>query len=82
VYFQIWKLRLCQIKNSNKIGEKLGKKRGEWCSLLVMMFGGAVFRVQYAFPNMESEAVPSVYSEAVLQNRNKIGKKRRKKREW
>jgi hypothetical protein len=23
-----------------------------------MMFGGAVFRVQCAFPNMESEAVP------------------------
>jgi hypothetical protein len=25
---------------------------------MVMMFGGAVFRVQYVFPNMESEAVP------------------------
>jgi hypothetical protein len=24
----------------------------------VMMFEGAVFRVQYPFPNMESEAVP------------------------
>jgi hypothetical protein len=58
VYFQIWKLRLCQIKNSKKLGKNQGKKRGEWCSPLVMMFGGAVFRVQYAFPNMESEAVP------------------------
>jgi hypothetical protein len=47
------------MRNSNKIGKKSGrKKRGEWCSLLVMMFGGAVFRVQYAFPNMETEAVP------------------------
>jgi hypothetical protein len=58
VYFQIWKMRLCQIKNSNKIGQKSGEKRGEWCSLLVMMFGGAIFRVQYAFPKMVSEAVP------------------------
>jgi hypothetical protein len=24
-----------------------------------MMFGGAVFRVQCVFPNMESEAVPN-----------------------
>jgi hypothetical protein len=59
VYFQIWKVGLCHMRNSNKIGKKSGrKKRGEWCSLLVMMFGGAVFRVQYAFPNMETEAVP------------------------
>jgi hypothetical protein len=44
------------MKNSIKIGEKkTGKKRGGWCSLLVMMFGGAVFRVQCVFPNMESE---------------------------
>jgi hypothetical protein len=47
------------MKNGIKIGrKKTGKKRGEWCSLLVMMFGGAVFRVQCVFPNMESEAVP------------------------
>jgi hypothetical protein len=45
------------MKNSNEIGKKSAKKRGGWCSLLVMMFGGAVFRVQCAFPNMESEAV-------------------------
>jgi hypothetical protein len=46
------------MRNSNKIGKKSGrKKRGEWCSLLVMMFGGAVFRVQCVFPNMENEAV-------------------------
>jgi hypothetical protein len=44
-YFQIWKVRLCQIKNGIKIGKKSGKKGGEWCSLLVMMFGGATFRV-------------------------------------
>jgi hypothetical protein len=30
------------MKNSNKIGKKSGKKGGEWCSLLVMMFGGAM----------------------------------------
>jgi hypothetical protein len=59
VYFQIWKVRLCQIKNSIKIWKKSGKKRGGWCSLLVMMFGGAVFRAQCVFPNMESEAVPN-----------------------
>jgi hypothetical protein len=46
------------MKNSIKIRKKSGKKRGEWCSLLVMMFGGAVFRVQCVLPNMESEAVP------------------------
>jgi hypothetical protein len=46
------------MKNGNKMGKKSGKKRGEWCSLLVMMFGGAVFRVQCTFPNMEGEAVP------------------------
>jgi hypothetical protein len=46
------------MKYSMKIGKKSGKKRGGWCSLLVMMFGGAVFRVQCIFPNMESEAVP------------------------
>jgi hypothetical protein len=49
------------MKNSNKIGKKSEKKSGGWCSLLVMfggaMFGGAVFRVQCVFPNMESEAV-------------------------
>jgi hypothetical protein len=45
------------MRNSNKIGKKSGKKRGEWCSLLVIMFWGAVFRVQCVFPNMESEAV-------------------------
>jgi hypothetical protein len=62
-YFQIWKVRLCQMKNSikiwkkKKIALKYGKKRGGWCSLLVMMFGVAVFRVQCIFPNMESEAV-------------------------
>jgi len=40
------------MKNSYKIGkEKREKNRG----LLVMMFGG--FRVQCAFPNMESIAV-------------------------
>jgi hypothetical protein len=33
------------------------KRGGGWCSLLVMMFGGTVFRVQCVFPNMESEAV-------------------------
>jgi hypothetical protein len=49
VYFQIWKLRLCHKKEEG----------GGWCSLLVMMFGGAVFRVQCTFPNMESEAVPN-----------------------
>jgi hypothetical protein len=27
-YFQIWKVRLCQMKNSIKIGKKSGKKRG------------------------------------------------------
>jgi hypothetical protein len=47
------------MKNSNKIAEKSEKKRGGWCSLLVMMFGSAVFRVQCVFPNMESEAVPN-----------------------
>jgi hypothetical protein len=46
------------MKHSNKIAEKSEKEIGGWSSLLVMMFGGAVFRVQYAFPNMESEAVP------------------------
>jgi hypothetical protein len=46
------------MKNSMKIGKKSGKKRGGWCSLLVMMIGVAVFRVQCVFPNMESEAVP------------------------
>jgi hypothetical protein len=45
------------MKNSMKMGKKSGKKRGGWCSLLVMMFGGAVFRVQCVFPNIESEAV-------------------------
>jgi hypothetical protein len=33
------------MKNNNKIGKKIRKKSGGWCSLLVMMFGGAVFRV-------------------------------------
>jgi hypothetical protein len=48
------------MKNSNKIAEKCEKKWGTgWCSLLVMMFGGAVFRVYCIFPNMESEAVPN-----------------------
>jgi hypothetical protein len=47
------------MKNSIKIWKKSGKKRGGWCSLLVMMFGVAVFRVQCVFPNMESEAVPN-----------------------
>jgi hypothetical protein len=42
--FQIRKCALFQMKNSNKIAEKLVKIR-EWCSLLVMMFGN-VFRVQ------------------------------------
>jgi hypothetical protein len=46
------------MKNSIKIWKKTGKKRG-WCSLLVMMFGVAVFRVLCVFPNMESEAVPN-----------------------
>jgi hypothetical protein len=46
------------MKYSMKIGKKSGKNRGGWCSLLVMMFGGAVFRFQCIFPNMESEAVP------------------------
>jgi hypothetical protein len=46
------------MRNSNKMGKKSGKrKRG-----MVLTVGddvwGAVFRVQYAFPNMESEAVP------------------------
>jgi hypothetical protein len=59
VYFKIWKVRLCQIKNSIKIWKKSGKKGGGWFSLLVMMFGGAVFRVQCVFQNMESEAVPN-----------------------
>jgi hypothetical protein len=58
-YFQIWKVGLCQMKNSIKIEKKSGKKGGGWCSLLVMMFGGAVFRVRCVFPNMESEAVPN-----------------------
>jgi hypothetical protein len=58
VYFQILKVRLCQIKNSNKMGKKSGNKIGEWGSLLVMMFGGAFFRVQYAFSNIKSKAVP------------------------
>jgi hypothetical protein len=65
VYFQIWKVRLNmeseavpnEIWHENR--EKIGKKRGGWCSLLVMMFGVAVFRVQCVFPNMESEAVPN-----------------------
>jgi hypothetical protein len=48
------------MKNSNKIWKKSQKKRGRWCSLLVMMFGGAVFRVQCVFPNMETEAVPNI----------------------
>jgi hypothetical protein len=39
VYFQIWKVWLCEMKN-----------RG-W---LVMMLGSTVFRVQCAFPNMEA----------------------------
>jgi hypothetical protein len=47
------------MKNSNKIGRKSGKKGGGWCSLLVMIFWGAVFRVQCVFPNMESEAMPN-----------------------
>jgi hypothetical protein len=47
------------MKNSMKIGKKTGKKEGGWCSLLMMMFGVAVFRVQCVFPNMESEAVPN-----------------------
>jgi hypothetical protein len=46
------------MKDSIKMGKKSGKKRGEWCSLLVMMFGGGVIKVQCVFPNMESEAVP------------------------
>jgi hypothetical protein len=44
------------MKNSIKIWKKTG---GGWCSLLMMMFGVAVFRVQCVFPNMESEAVPN-----------------------
>jgi hypothetical protein len=39
--------------------EKNRKKKGGWCSLLVMMLGVPVFRVQCVFPNMESEAVPN-----------------------
>jgi hypothetical protein len=54
VYFQIWKVRLCQIKNGNKIEKKKG---GGWWSLLLMMFWGAMFGVQCVFQNMESEAV-------------------------
>jgi hypothetical protein len=33
-----------------------------------MMFGGAVFRVQYPFPNMESEAVPHEKKEEKKEN--------------
>jgi hypothetical protein len=55
VHFQIWKERLCQMKNSNKRGKK---QRG-----MVLTVGddveGAVFRVQCIFPNMTSEAVPN-----------------------
>jgi hypothetical protein len=36
----------------------------------VMMFGGAVFRVQCVFPNMETEAVPNI--------KYKIGKNHKK----
>jgi hypothetical protein len=42
-------MRLFKIRNCNNIGKKSGKKREGSCSLLVMMLGGAVFRVQCAF---------------------------------
>jgi len=55
------------MKNSYKIGKKEKKNRG----LLVMMFRG--FRVQCAFPNMESIAM-------LNENSYKIGGKREKNR--
>jgi hypothetical protein len=27
VYFQLWKVRLCHMRNNNKIGKKSGKKK-------------------------------------------------------
>ena len=49
VHFQIWKTRLCQMKNSNQIGKNQEKNRGMVLTVL--------FRVQCTFPNMESKAV-------------------------
>ena len=37
-HFQTWKVWLCSIKKSNKIGKNNNNKEG-CCSLLVMMFG-------------------------------------------
>jgi hypothetical protein len=47
------------MKNSIKIGKKSGKKKGGMVlPVSDDVLGGAVFRVQCVFPNMESEAVP------------------------
>jgi hypothetical protein len=57
------------MKNSNKIGEKKQEKKKRGMVLTVGDdVGGAVFRVQCIFPNIESEAVQ-------MTNSNKIGKK-------
>ena len=53
-HLQIWKVRLCCMKNINKMAKKLQKKSG-WLSLLVM--DGYCFRVQYALPNIEKNAL-------------------------
>jgi hypothetical protein len=58
VYFQIWKARLCQIKNSIKIGKKIRKKKGGMVLTVGDDVWGCCFRVQCVFPNIESEAVP------------------------
>jgi hypothetical protein len=55
MHFQIWKVRLCQMRNGNKMGEKSGKKGRR-----VLTVGDVVFRVRDTSPNMESEAVLNI----------------------
>jgi hypothetical protein len=57
--FQIGKVRLCQMNNHIRTGEKKKQEKKRGMVLTVGDVGGAVFRVQHAFPNMESEAVPN-----------------------
>jgi hypothetical protein len=61
------------MKNSIKIEKKTGKQRGGWCSLLVMMFGGAVSGSSAYFQIWEVRLCH-------MKNNNKIGEKTKTKK--
>jgi hypothetical protein len=65
------------MKNSIKIGAKKNqeKNRGEWCSLLVMMFG-VLFSGSSAYFQIWKVRL------CHMKNNNKIGKKTKTKKEW